>query len=227
MIWRSIITLFSKDISIELRTRETLSVQATMSLILGVICSIGAHSAMLSPSEILTVFPILIWFTFLFSSALAVAKGFEYEKDNDAITGIILTGVDPSLIYLSKVTATLFTTILGHILALIVFSLLLNIGILPYIVPFLAVSILCAIGYCSISCLLTPVALSSRLRGAMLPLISLPLMFPILFSAVETTIEIFIDHTFSWSSVWVSILLIFDVIYLTAGINLFEKVVKE
>jgi len=219
--------LFKKDFLTEFRTKETLTLQFCMSLLLATIVSVGANSTFLTHAQVQQIFPMLIWVIFIFSATVSISRSYEYEFQNAAIEGLVLTGVSPWLIFISKFISNCIVVLIGHLISFFVLALLLNMPIIGSLGGFFLVSVAAVIGYCAISTLLTPVSLSSRLKGMLLPLILLPLLFPLLFAALEITTELFQEGHMDYESIWASLLIGFDVIYFTLAINLFDHVIKE
>jgi len=75
--------------------------------------------------------------------------------------------------------------------------------------------------------LLVGVAGTSRLRGVLVPLLALPLLFPLFFSGVEMTLQIVLTGGLQPGTVWPSILVCINALYIILGINLFELSIRE
>ncbi len=224
---KELVLLLKKDLKIEFRTKEVLILQITMALLLSTVCAVGIEGAFLSAANLTSVFPTLLWIVFLFSATLAVSRSYEYEFNNDAIYGLLSTGVSPAAIFLSKLIGNTVIAIIGQFLVLLTLAALTNVVISPYLLELLIITFLVAIGFAATSTLLIPMTVASRLKSMLLPLILLPLLFPILFAGLELTANLFDKGTFDLGSIWVSLALGFDVIYVVLGINLFEKVILE
>ncbi|MCB9029444.1 MAG: heme exporter protein CcmB [Deltaproteobacteria bacterium] len=220
-------TLLHKDLLLEIRSKETVALFATLSLLLTVISAVGIHSSFLNPEEVRKIFPVLIWLIFIFSSTISISKSFEYEIKNNALEGLFLTGISPWTIFISKLLTNIIIVLAVHLLTIILLASFLTTPILESFHHYAILSSLVVIGYCSLSTLLTPISLSSRLKGLLLPLILLPLLFPILFAALELSSQIMLEGSLDLGSLAFTLLLVFDVIYFTAAINLFSFVVHE
>ena len=222
-----LLTLIGKDLHCELRSKETLGLHLTLALLFAALASFGVFSALLSPREISSIFPLLIWLIFLFCATSSISRSFEYEMSQHAIEGLLLSAVPAWVIFLSKVLVNTTIGFIGHMLAATALVLFFNLSVSEIILPFLLLSLAVILAYSSLATLLAFVSMHSRMRGMLLPLILLPLMFPLLFAAVELTAELLQSGRIDLSSGWVSLLLVFDGIYLVLGLNLFEHVVTE
>jgi heme exporter protein B len=224
---RKLVALLKKDFAVELRTKETLSITLGMALLLGTMTAIGVNSAFISIATLKTIFPTLFVLTFLFSSTLTITRSFEYEYRDNPLQAVIMTGVSPQLIYLSKFLINSLVITLGLLVTSITFSLLLNVDLIALGLPFAFISVLMVFGFVGIATLLIPITFASKLRGVILPMLLLPLLFPILFAGLELLAALFEGIPFDMSSPWVSLLIGFDVLYVALGMNLFEHVVTE
>jgi ABC-type transport system involved in cytochrome c biogenesis permease component len=75
--------------------------------------------------------------------------------------------------------------------------------------------------------LLAAVASTSKLKGILLPIISIPVLFPVFLCGMEMTTELVLNGALAEGSPWPLVLLCAETLYLVAGINLFEIAVRE
>jgi ABC-type transport system involved in cytochrome c biogenesis permease component len=75
--------------------------------------------------------------------------------------------------------------------------------------------------------LLAAVASTSKLKGILLPIISIPVLFPVFLCGMEMTTELVLNGALAEGSPWPLVLLCAETLYLVAGINLFEMAVRE
>lgn len=224
---KKLFILLKKDLSCELRAKETLALLFCLALLLSVIVAFSIGTAFLNYNQTLKVFPALIWLVFVFSATVSIARSFEYEKDNNAILGLLLTGIDPSFIYLSKLISNTLLITVSSIISFVSLVVLLNLQIFEQFHSFLILSFLASLGYSALASLLSAMSIGSKLKGMLLPLILLPFLLPLILSAIELSSGL-IEHGFiEFSSIWFSILIAFDLIYIVLGINCFQYLVKE
>ncbi|MCH7569409.1 MAG: heme exporter protein CcmB, partial [Deltaproteobacteria bacterium] len=74
--------------------------------------------------------------------------------------------------------------------------------------------------------LFSAIAVNTRSREVMLPILLLPVAAPVLIAAVEATAVIMDGGTLSQIGRWWQILVAFDVIFLTVGFLIFEWVIE-
>jgi ABC-type transport system involved in cytochrome c biogenesis permease component len=75
--------------------------------------------------------------------------------------------------------------------------------------------------------LLAAVASTSKLKGILLPIISIPVLFPVFLCGMEMTTELVLNGALSDGSPWPLLLLCAETLYLIVGINVFELAIRE
>jgi ABC-type transport system involved in cytochrome c biogenesis permease component len=75
--------------------------------------------------------------------------------------------------------------------------------------------------------LLSGIAGTSKLRGVLVPILSLPLLFPVFFAGVEMTADLVSLGALRQGSVWPVILVAAGSLYGLVGVNLFESAIRD
>jgi ABC-type transport system involved in cytochrome c biogenesis permease component len=71
------------------------------------------------------------------------------------------------------------------------------------------------------------IASTSKLRGVLAPLLTLPLLFPLFFAGIEMTTELVVRGGLDLESVWPSLLVVVNAVYLVLGLNLFDFAIRD
>lgn len=222
-----ILTLLKKDILLELRNREALTLVVCLAILLSMVVSFGFAGTLLGSSIASKMYPTFLWVVFVFSATISIGRSFEYELRDSALDGLLLSGVSPVWVYLSKVASNAFVIAIGHVVSVFTLAAFMNVSIGVSLCSLLTLSFFVIIAYSSLATLLSALTATSRLAGMLLPLVLLPLLFPLFFAAVELSMLIIEGDSLSWESPWFSVIIGLDVLYLLLGINLFEHVVVE
>jgi len=222
-------SLLRKDVLLEFRLKETLVLLFTLSLLLAAILSIGIGGAFLTGDVVARLFPTFLWIIFVFTATLSIGRSYDYEFKNGALEGLLLSGISPVSIYLSKVVSNFLIMTLGHVFSIIVLLVLLNLDISLHVFgQLLILSLFVILGYSALSTLMAAITNRSQLAHMLLPLILLPLLIPLLMAAIETTALLMDGQgVIDISSVWVSLLITLDLVYLVLGVALYEFAVRE
>ncbi len=222
-----LLALLKKDLILEFRSKETISVMVCLSALMSVILSLGISSAFLTEDIVHRLFPILMWFVFVVTASVAVGRTYEYEVHNQAMEGLLLTGIDPAFVFLSKLISSSLIIALGHCVAISALGILLDVSIIPHVGGIAIISLLVILGYAALATMIAAMTSTARLKNLLLPLILLPLLFPLFFAAIELTIPLLKEGVLDFRSFWFSLLLGLDLVYVVLGINLYEYLVRE
>jgi len=92
---------------------------------------------------------------------------------------------------------------------------------------FLGVTLLGSIGYVAVGTLLASMAVQSRTRDVMLPILLFPVIVPVLVASVQASRAILQALEMSEVMAWVNLLIVYDVIFIALAFMVFDYVVEE
>ena len=217
-----VFTIFWKDILTELRTREIIISVLVFALLVLVIFSF-AFGTGVDVTEMAA--PGILWVALTFGGVIGLNRTFALEKENSRLEGLMLCPVDRAVIYWGKLAGS-FTFMLA--LAVVVTPIFLALFNLPVFLPRLVlVIVLALIGFAAVGTLFSALAVNTRARDIMLPILFLPVVVPVIVSAVKATAPVLTGAPWADMSTWLQILAAFDIIYLVAGTIVFEYVIEE
>ena len=107
----------------------------------------------------------------------------------------------------------------------LVFALVFDLDLAAVAGRLAAVVALASVGLCAIGTLSAAVAVRTRFREVMLPLLMLPLLWPLLSAAVRATQQLLIDGSVAFAPF--QFLIVTDGIYLIVSFLVFEYVLDE
>ncbi len=208
---RDVAVLARKDLLLELRTRET--VPAMLLFVVGAL--VVFHFA-LPDSAGDDAARGLLWIGILFTALLGLARVYAAEREHDLLDGLVLAPCDRSAIWLSKTLSVVVFLLLMEAIALPAFALFYA----PVDGAMIAAVILADIGIAAVGALLSAIALASRTRDLILPLLFVPLAIPVVIGGVGASI---VDDPgrFLW------FLGLYDAIFAIISWATFEYVVTE
>jgi len=219
---KRIAVLFWKDIRTELRTREVFTSILVFSLLVMVVFNF-AFGTRAETTEL--VAPGILWVAITFGGVLGFNRTFTVEKENSRLEGLMLCPVDRAVIYWGKLAGS-FTFIL--VVAFVVTPIFLVLFGLPLFLPRLAVIIILAtLGFAAVGTLFSALAINTRARDIMLPILFLPIVVPVIVSAVKATALVIAGKPWGDMLTWLQIMTAFDIIYLVAATLVFEFVIEE
>ncbi|MCH8300425.1 MAG: heme exporter protein CcmB [Candidatus Marinimicrobia bacterium] len=216
--------LLRKDILIELKSRETVISMLLFSLLVIIVFNFAFEA---DRAVLKKISPGLLWITFLFFGVLGLNRSFTLEKENDSLQGTLLAPIDRSVIYLGKFLSNLLFILFVELITLPLFTLFLNVDLLSNIVELLPILLLGSIGFISVGTLFSAMAVNTKMREIMLPLLLYPITTPAFIAATKCTSAILRDQPLESYSNWLSILILFDLVFLVTSFLIFEFVVEE
>ena len=216
--------IIKKDIVTELRTKELFSSMLIFALLVIVIFNFafGFSTELLDLAA-----PAMLWISFIFAGVLGLSRSFALEKEGNAVIGMLLTPTDRSLIYAGKmISNTIFIFLVG-LLMVPMFILFFNYEFLSTLIPLIPVIFLGAVGFVSVGTLFSAMAINTKLREVLLPILLFPIIIPVIVSAVEISGQVLDGNSLFAASSSLKLLVSFDIIFLTACAVTFEYVIEE
>ena len=106
-----------------------------------------------------------------------------------------------------------------------VFALLFNIAVFQP--ELIAVTFLATIGFVAVGTIFSALAVNTRAREMVLPILFLPVISPVIIASVKASAIALNGQSWSDMTIWLAIILAFDIIYLTVPFLVFPYVVEE
>ena len=211
-----------KDLSAELRSRELISAMLVFALLVILVFNFALE---LDAKTRGTVSAGVLWVTFAFAGTLGLNRSMAMEKDRGCLDGLLLTPVDRSAIYFGKAIGNLFFMLLVEAIVLPVYSVLYNINLFQP--GLLLVILLGSIGYVTVGTLLSSMAVQTRTRDVLLPILLFPVVVPILIAAVKASGGYLTGAGMDEIMPWLNLLIAYDVIFTAIAFMVFDYVVEE
>ena len=213
-----------KDLVTELKTRELLSTMFIFSVLVILIFIFSINLSVVKATE---VGPGVLWVAFLFSGTIGLNRSFMLEKENGCLQGLILTPVDPIIIYFGKLASNLVFLLIMEAFILPLFMIFFNVDVLSHLGALLLVIFIGTLGFSALGTLLSSLSSNLKTREIMLPILLYPLMVPIVIGVVRMTGQILEGVPLSDMMNWVGLTLCFDVIYIGVSIMTIDHILEE
>ena len=220
--WRATGAILWKDILCELRGKEIVASVFVFALLVIVIFSFafepGGDTAQV-------VGPGVLWVGFAFAGVLGLNRSFAAEKERGSIDGLLLCPVGRDVIFAGKLLSSFAFMVIVEAVILPIFTVLYN---LPMRLPGLfAVALLATVGFSAVGCLFSALAVNTRAREIMLPLLFLPIVSPVLIAAVKASGLILAGEPIAELVPWLEILGAFDAVFLIVSALAFDYVLED
>lgn len=220
---RKVLAVVAKDVAAELRTREMMFSMFIFSLLVILIFNFAFD---LRADNVTVLAPGVLWVAISFSGMLGLSRSFILEKDRGALEGLLLTPVDRGAIYLGKVIGNVLFIGVVTLIVLPLFIVFFNQS-LAFLPALAGVALLGIIGLAGVGTLFSAMAIHTRAREVLLPIMLFPVVVPVIIAAVRLTAAVLDGTPFDEVQKWLALVVAFDVIFLTASMMLFDFVVEE
>jgi heme exporter protein B len=147
------------------------------------------------------------------------------EKDRGCLDGLLLAPVDRSAIYFGKALGNLIFMLIVEAIVLPVYSVLYNINLFQP--ALLVVILLGSVGFVAVGTLLSAMAVQTRTRDVLLPILLFPVVLPVLIPAVKASVGFLQDYGMERIRPWLNLLIAYDMIFIAVAFMLFDYVVEE
>lgn len=220
--FRTIGAIVWKDLAAELRSRELLSAMLVFALLVIFIFNFALE---LDATTRANVTSGVLWVTFAFAGTLGLNRSLAMEKDRGCLDGLLLAPVDRSAIYFGKAIGNLFFMLIVELIVLPVYSVLYNVNL--FHPGLLIVIMLGSIGYVVVGTLLASMAVQTRTRDILLPILLFPVVLPIFIAAVKASGGFLQGIPMDEIWPWLNLLIVYDVVFTAVGFMVFDYVVEE
>ncbi|MEE9607740.1 MAG: heme exporter protein CcmB [Myxococcota bacterium] len=212
-----------KDLLVEWRSRDRVVAMLVFSLLVVVVFHFSLPGG--ATAQTRATAPGLLWIAYVFAALLGLGRSFSAELENEALSGIALVPVDRGWVFLGKGAANLLVLGVVQAVTACVFALVFEVDLTPVAGRLAGVVALGSLGLCSIGTLFAAVAVRTRFREVMLPLLLLPLLVPVLLGSVRATSALLADGTAPFAAI--QLLIVTDAVYLILSFLGFEYVLEE
>ncbi len=216
--------IIHKDLVSECRARRMWPAMLLQGIVVAFVFSVQMN---LLPDQRRAMVGSLLWLAIFFAGMLAVDRSFASEREEGCWEGLLLYPVSPAAVYLAKlaVNVVALAALQGVLIPLFVF--LSDVPLLAHPWAMLLVALLGNLGIAAIGTLLSALGAGVRQSSNLVVLLVLPMAIPVVLAAAEAT-RLLTHETVAaewWR--WAQLLGAFAVIFITAGIVLFDYVIED
>lgn len=217
--------LIRKDLLVELRTKESVPAMALFSLTTFVIFHFALQRASIAGDLASGVF----WVTILFAAVLGVNRLFVTEREQGGFEAFLLAPVDRTTLFAAKASALFAYLVVVEIVAVPAFALLLlGPSPWPHVGDLVAVLALADAALAIVGTLVSALAVQTRARELIVPLIGLPLLVPALIAAAEATTPLWRGAGSAGApGRWLVVLGLFDIVFGLLAYAVFDFLLED
>lgn len=230
-----------KDARIELRTREIVATAGVFAVVVGVLASMAYR---VHPSYNRATAAGTIWIAIFFASVLSFSRIWQREREESAMTGLLVSPIARSSIFLGKAIATfgIIFTIAIPLVAIVMFFFAIDFSppqtsmrapgavndpASTHALAFAAIMVLGTLALAFIGTLFGAMTVRTRARDLILAIVLFPLLSPVLVCGVAATKSAFSSEPFADYSGFLGLMALFVFVGLTVGVAVFGALVDD
>ena len=169
--------------------------------------------------------PGILWVAFAFAGTLAMNRTFVREKEQGGLEGLLLTPVSRDAIFLGKALVSFLFMLIVEAALLPVFAAML--GFSAFSFTLILTIVLATLGFATVGTLFSAIAVQTRSREIMLPVLFFPIILPVIIGAVEASSQAISGDANVGISKWLPLIGVFDALFLVICPWVFSFVVEE
>jgi heme exporter protein B len=218
------VAILAKDLRSELRTLRSLPAMVLFAVTTFVIFRFGLDRTSLSGSLAAGV----LWATLLFAAILGTGRLFVAEREEGGFDAIRLAPIDRTVLFAAKAAALLVYLAALELVTVPVFAVFFLDSASP-LGPLCAVLVLADIGLAATGALISSMAVNSRARDLLVPLVLLPLVVPLMIAATAAA-EPLLEAggpAYDRFGLWLAVLGLYDLVFLLVGYAVFDFLLED
>lgn len=225
MFLRTVWLVTRKDLLIEVRSREI--VYTTLFFAVSSVL-VFAFGFVRDGSPVKDAAAGILWIAIAFSGTLALGRTFERERHSETLRALMLAPVARSAIYVGKLVGVLLVLGVVEIVVVPLVALMFQAPLFAY--PVLMAGLLAAgtLGFAAVGTLFAAMLVRARSRDVLLPILLYPITIPVIIAGVRGTASLLqADVDIPMARAWLSMLVFFDVVFVTLALWSFEPAMTE
>jgi heme exporter protein CcmB len=214
-----------KDLVIEVRSREI--VYTTIFFAISCVL-VFAFGFVREGRAIADAAAGILWIAIAFSGTLALGRAFERERQSETLRALMMAPVDRPALYVGKLLGVL--ALLGAVELIVVplVALMFQAALFAHFLLILGLLVSGTVGFAAVGTLFAAMLVRARSRDVLLPVLLYPITIPVIIAGVRGTAALLqVEADVPMARAWLSMLIFFDVVFITLALWTFEAVMTE
>jgi heme exporter protein B len=223
---RAVDALIRKELRLELRAPQSVPAMALFSVTTFIVFHFGLQRGSVDGDLAAGI----LWVTLLFAAILGTNRLFVADHEEGGFDGFLLAPVDRTSLLVAKALALLAFLVLLELVAVPAFVVMLlgpGIGV-DEIVRLMGVIALANVGMAVVGTLVSALAIQTRTRDLIVPLLALPLMIPVVIAATKATTPLFAAAgAGAVPGRWLAVLALYDLVFALLAYAVFDYLLED
>jgi heme exporter protein B len=218
------LTIAGKDLRLELKTRDVVASVGLFALLVVVTASFSFPTTGEGREGVAAG---MLWIAFLFAALLGMGRSMAIEKEDGCLEGLLVSPAPREAVFLGKLFANLGFTFVVELVILPVFIVLLQLRPAGGTLLLVLGAFLGTLGIVTVGTLFAAMAVNTRGREAILPLLVMPVSVPVMVAAVKVSEAGFAGTWSASTTSWLLLMLGYDALFLLIALVTFQYVTEE
>jgi heme exporter protein CcmB len=225
MFARTVWTVFRKDLTIEVRSRETMATTLFFALSAVIVFAV----ALVKEGRVVADAAVgILWVAIAFSGTLTLGRTFERERYTDTLRALLMAPAPRAAIYVGKLLAVLAMLLLVELMLVPLVALLFDARLLQHPVLLMALLVTGTIGFASVGTLFAAMLVRARSRDVLLPVLLYPMTIPVIIAGVRGTAAVSQPELDApMAMFWLMLLVSFDTVFVTLALWTFDPLMTD
>ncbi len=225
MFLKVALLILRKDVAIEVKSREILYT----TLFFAVSCILVFSFAFVKEGRAVEdVAAGIVWIAIAFAGTLSLGRTFERERFGDTLKALLLAPAARPAIYLGKLLGVVLLLCLAELLLVPLVALLFSAALFARPVLLVGLLLTGTVGFCAVGTLFAAMLVRARTRDVLLPILLYPITVPVMIAGVRGTAALLASPPDEpVATMWLVLLLSFDVVFVTLALWTFEPLMTE
>ena len=218
--------LLRKELALELRAPQAVPAMALFSVTTLVVFHFALQRGVVEGDLAAGV----LWVTLLFAAMLGISRLFVADHEEGGLDGFLLAPTDRTALLVAKASSLFAFLAALEIVAVPAFSLLL-LGPAPSLGAYAQLAVLLVLadaGIALVGTLVGAIAVQTRTRDLIVPLMALPLLIPVVIAAAKGTTPLVLQAGSQGLEVrWLFVLGLYDLVFGLLAYALFDYLIED
>jgi heme exporter protein CcmB len=217
--------ILRKDLTVEVRSREIVYT----TLFFAVSCILVFAFALVregKPPE--DGAAGILWIAIAFAGTLALGRAFERERQSETLRALLLAPAPRPAVYVGKLLGIVALLAVAEVILVPLVALLFQAPLLRHPVWLAAVTVSGTLGFAAVGTLFAAMLVRARSRDVLLPVLLYPITIPVIIAGVRgTAARLQPQVGFDVVRFWITLLIAFDVVFVTLALWTFEPLMTD
>src|SRR5688572_6813293 len=219
-----VLTVLRKDLVIEARSGEVVVTSGFFAVLVVVLSSLSFYQGMASSEHVASG---VIWMSVAFAAVLALGKTWQREREEGALDGLLVAPLSRSAIFAGKALGVLTFLVAIECVVIPLAALLFALDLSKVGLGLALIALAATPGVAASGTLFGAMTVRTQARDLLLATVLFPLLAPTLLAAVAGSRALLDGAPLDELWDYLKLMLLFDVVFISGGLTLFEALIER